>query len=144
MTPIALKDIPDNIRKFLMLITFTEGTDRDGKPYNCMFTHKYFTGYENHPNQKIKAGGITSTAAGRYQFLYRTWINLKLKDFSPENQDKGCIMLLKQRKAYDDIIAGNWESAIRKCNKEWASLPESPYGQPTHKMPECLKFLSNA
>lgn len=145
MTPIALKDIPDNVRKFLCLITYTEGTDKHGKPYNCMFGHKYFDDLSTHPNIKQPFGKNNfSTAAGRYQILYKTFKGLKMKDFSPESQDKGAIELIKGRKAYGDIISGDWESAINKCNKEWASLPNSPYGQPTHKMEDCLLFLKSA
>jgi lysozyme len=37
--------------------------------------------------------------------------------------------LLKSNKSLDDIKAGNFTSAIKKCNKIWASLPGSPYNQ---------------
>lgn len=141
MTPIALQGIPDNIKKFLMLVTFTEGTDKDKKPYQCLFTHQYFEGFEKHPNTKIKSGGITSSAAGRYQILFKTYEMLGGGDFSPESQDKLCIRLIKNRNAYNNIVSGDFEIAISKCNKEWASLPGSPYGQPTHKLSECLEFL---
>lgn len=145
MTPIALTGIADNVRKFLFLITYTEGTDLHGKPYTTLFGHGQFTDLSTHPNIRVPFGKTNfSTAAGRYQMLYKTWEGLKLPDFQPITQDKGCIALLKQRGAYKDILAGSWESAINKCNKEWASLPNSPYGQPTHKMDECLKFLESA
>lgn len=29
-----------------------------------------------------------------------------------------------------DIKNGDIKKAIEKCNKEWASLPNAPYGQP--------------
>lgn len=144
MTPIALKDIPDNVRKFLMLITFTEGTDRKGKPYNTLFGYKTFDSYDTHPNIRVPYGKTFSTAAGRYQILKKTFDSLKMKDFTPESQDRAAIQLLRRRGAYYDVLAGKWEDAINKCNREWASLPNSPYGQPTHKMPECLKFLETA
>lgn len=142
MTPIALQNIPDNVRKFLMLITFTEGTDLHGNPYNCLFNHGQFTDLSKHPNIKVPYGRTFSTAAGRYQILYKTYVGLKMKGFSPEEQDQACIDLIKGRKAYADVLAGDWEAAINKCNKEWASLPNSPYGQPTHSMQDALKFLS--
>lgn len=144
MTPIALKGIHDNIRKFLMLITFTEGTDRQKTPYNELFGFTNFVGYDKHPNIKIKASNYSSTAAGRYQILKGTAKMLKMPDFTPESQDLAAIQLIKQAKAYDDVIAGNWEAAIKKTNKVWASLPGSPYGQPTHKMSDALKFLKTA
>ena len=34
-----------------------------------------------------------------------------------------------RRGALADVINGNLVSAIQKCNKEWASLPGSPYNQ---------------
>lgn len=58
--------------------------------------HKQYGGADiadlsHHPNQAITAGGYTSTAFGRYQFLAKTWKaeadKLRLKDMSPANQD---------------------------------------------------------
>lgn len=143
MTPIALKNIPDNVRKFLMLITFTEGTDRQGTPYNELFGFSNFEGYDKHPEILIKASNYSTTAAGRYQILKNTAKMLKMKDFTPESQDLAAIQLIKNAKAYDDVVTGNWERAIGKTNKVWASLPGSPYGQPTHKMSDAIKFLNS-
>lgn len=143
MTPIANKNLPDNVKKFLMLITYTEGTDKYGKPYNTLFTHKTFNGYEKHPNIKVSAGKLISTAAGRYQILYRTYLDLGGGSFAPKAQDAMAVKLLKRRGALQLVSDGKFKEAILKCNREWASLPESPYGQPTHKMDECLKFINN-
>ena len=92
---------------------------------------------------RIDIATLSSTAAGAYQFLSRTWDALVrqygFKDFSPENQDKGAVALIIGRKALDDVIAGNIEQAIRKCNREWASLPGSPYGQPTRTLDQALE-----
>lgn len=147
MTPIAKKDLPDNVKKFLMLITFTEGTDRDKTPYNELFGFTNFTGYNNHPNILIKSRNYSSTAAGRYQILYPTWLYLKKKNkaltFSPENQDLMAVMLIKEQGAYDLILAGKFKEAIIKTNDCWASLPLSPYGQPTHKMEDAIKFINS-
>jgi muramidase (phage lysozyme) len=49
-----------------------------------------------------KNAGKTSTAAGRYQFLYSTWVDLwksqgkEPPPFTPENQDKAAILLAKR------------------------------------------------
>lgn len=147
MTPVALKGrIPINVEKFLMLITFTEGTDLHKKPYNCLYSHKYFEDFKTHPNQKIKAGKYTSTAAGRYQVLKGTFDDFVKKyptaQFTPEWQDEIAIFLLKRRKAYQLILDGKFKEAILACNREWASLPGSPYGQPTHDMNDALNFLN--
>jgi lysozyme len=131
----------DNMAAFLWMIRVCEGTSSaDG--YRVMFTRKLFDisdstlpsyQYKDHPNIANRGGGITSTAAGAYQFLYSTWKEcqkaLNLPDFSPLSQDKACIYLLKRRRAIDDIETGNFTSAINKCNREWASLPGSPYDQ---------------
>lgn len=93
-----------------------------------------------HPRTKVTAGRWTSTAAGRGQFLAGTWDALvaryRFPDFSPDCQDEGIVALIAGRKALDDVIAGRFESAVEKCNKEWASLPGSPYGQPTMTLDE--------
>ena len=122
----------DNIAAFLWMIRNCEGTAGPAG-YKTMFTGALFDSYADHPNIANKGGGLTSTAAGAYQFLYSTWQECKrqlgLADFSPESQDKACILLLKRRKALDDIKAGNFTVAVKKCNLEWASLPGSPYNQ---------------
>lgn len=143
MTPITLKGSPENVDKFLKLITWTEGTDRDGRPYNVLFGFKYFEGYDRHPGIVVKTANYSSSAAGRYQILKATAKMLKMADFTPESQDLAAIQLIKNAKAYDDVVAGRWEAAINKTNKVWASLPNSPYGQPVKKMADALKFLNS-
>jgi hypothetical protein len=111
-----------------------------------------FDSFADHPRKAITRtlGGkpITSTAAGRYQFLSRTWDECKkalsLPDFSPESQDRAAVFLIKRRGALQDVEAGRIEAAIRKCNREWASLPGSPYGQPTKTLAECLAVYHRA
>lgn len=142
MTPIAKKGLPANVEKFLKLITFTEGTDRQKTPYNELFGFTNFVGYSSHPNILIRSSNYSSTAAGRYQILKRTAKMLKMKDFTPESQDMAAIELIKQAGAYNFVLAGEWEKAIEKTNNVWASLPGSPYGQPTHKMKDAIKFLN--
>ncbi|WP_414604666.1 glycoside hydrolase family 104 protein [Stenotrophomonas sp. AR029] len=76
---------------------------------------------------------LASTAAGRYQFLSRTWGNLhrqlRLPDFGPLSQDKACIELIRGRRALDAVKAGQFDKAVALCSKEWASLPGAGYGQ---------------
>ena len=59
-------------------------------------------------------------------------------DFSPESQDKFAVWCIKRRGALDDVLAGRIETAVQKCAKEWASLPGSPYGQPTRTLEQAL------
>jgi muramidase (phage lysozyme) len=73
------------VRAALDTIGWAEG----GRSYNTLSGGGTFAGNQ-HPNRPITTGGYTSTAAGRYQFLYRTWIEIKdrlrLPDFSPVNR----------------------------------------------------------
>lgn len=140
-----------NMRAFLQAIRFGEGTYSE-KGYRTMFGGEQFTSYADHPRKKItrKLGNqtLTSTAAGAYQFLERTWDGLVkqygFNDFSPRNQDLGAVALIKGRKALDDVLAGRMESAVKKCALEWASLPGSPYGQPVVSMAKFRElYLAN-
>lgn len=140
-----------NIQAFLAVIRMGEGTS-DIRGYQRLYGGSNFDSFNAHPNKPItaKLGGksITSTAAGAYQFLYKTWQGLVKQygftDFSPDTQDQGAVGLIIGRKALDDLIAGNVVAAIRKCNKEWASLPESPYGQPVMTMEKAVKKFIQA
>jgi len=119
-----------NVQAFLMMIRTGEGT-ADAGGYSRLYGGGRFTSFADHPRQAVTANGITSTAAGAYQILARTWDGLGLPDFMPANQDRAAVMLIKRRGALADVIAGRLERAIAKCNREWASLPGAPYGQPT-------------
>lgn len=91
--------------------------------------------YDAHPNRLIPLPklGIKSSAAGRYQFLRGTWVGLAtelhLRDFSPVSQDRGCIQLLRECRAFTQIVGGNIEGAMHLARKTWASLPGAGYGQ---------------
>lgn len=126
-----------NVQAFLRVIRRGEGTaDADG--YRRIFGGRLFNSFADHPRIVVTASGYTSSAAGAYQFLASTWDEtariMKLGDFSPANQDRGAVGRLVFRRALDDVIAGRFEQAIKKCGREWASLPGSPYGQPTISM----------
>jgi lysozyme len=121
-----------NLKAFLIMIQYSEGTyGKDG--YRMLYGGSYFNDLSKHPNTPITKWGITSTAAGAYQILNRTWneiqAKLKLPDFSPLSQDKAAIELIRRRKALEDVMAGRFAQAIEKCKKEWASLPGAGYGQ---------------
>lgn len=126
-----------NLRAFLRMLRYGEGTGADDG-YRVMFGGERFDSFADHPRRKITKplGGkpITSTAAGAYQFLASTWDGLVRQygfaDFSPRNQDLGAVALILGRGALQDVLAGRFDEAVRRCNREWASLPGSPYGQP--------------
>lgn len=136
-----------NIAAFLMMIRHCEGTDgKDG--YRTLFSYQYFDDYSKHPNILIKANGYNSTAAGAYQINYPTWLDIQkrisLPDFSPASQDAAAIQLIKMQGAYNDVLAGNFEAAVNKCAARWASLPGSPYSQPTKALATAKQYYLNA
>ena len=123
----------------LDMIAWAEGTDRnigDGvrTGYNIIFTGATFSSFADHPRRIICSGGLCSSAAGRYQFLNTTWDGvaqaLNLSDFSPSNQEKGAIQLIKWRGALQDVEDGKIRRACEKLSWEWASIPPGRYGQP--------------
>lgn len=148
---IALQD--DNVRAFLVMLRHGEGTS-DGMGYSRMFGGAHFDSFADHPRKvntyKLGKSGktLSSTAAGAFQFLASTWDGLVKQygfpDFTPESQDLGAVALIKGRKALDDVIAGRFEAAVAKCNKEWASLPGSPYGQPVVTIEKAREIYKQA
>lgn len=136
-----------NVIAFLAVIRAGEGTsDPDG--YRRHFGGDLFDSFADHPRRAVTAGGYTSTAAGCYQFLARTWDSLVAQygfpDFSPACQDEGAVALIAGRGALPAVRAGRLAEAIRLCNREWASLPGSPYGQPTRTMVQAVKTYTAA
>lgn len=148
-TSIDLSNV--NLRAFLRTIRYAEGT-AGPEGYRTLFGGALFASFADHPRQAVTArlGGrsITSTAAGAYQFLARTWDEaaaaMNLPDFSPASQDIAAAFLIRRRGALADVYAGNFAAAVAKCAREWASLPGSPYGQPTKDMEQLAGvYLSN-
>lgn len=145
----GMYDLPLNARAFLDTLAYAEGTNDH---YNYIYSFETFTSYTNHPRKRICSGGICSTAAGRYQFLSKTWSSLAkdlgLTDFTPPSQEKATMEVIRRLGAYPAVAGSskyaNFSKAIRKLNKTWASLPGSPYGQPTHSMAQLWKAYKAA
>lgn len=92
------------------------------------------TDYSHHPNKLVRLSPtLSSTAAGRYQILYKYWViykaQLNLPDFSPLSQDLYAVQQLREQGALSLLTQGRFEEAVAKVNDIWASLPDSPYGQ---------------
>lgn len=135
-----------NVQAFLRVIRAGESS-QDDSAYTIMYGGGHFEAPPwEHPRTPVKAGAWTSTAAGAYQFLAKTWDGLVkqygFQDFSPANQDIAAVALISGRKALADVLAGRFEAAILKCNKEWASLPGSPYGQPVMTMAKAREIYT--
>lgn len=128
-----------NVCAFLSMLAWSEGTDNGrqatrNRGYDVLVGGGLFTDLSRHPAKLVRLSAkLASTAAGRYQFLSRTWgvlqKQLRLPDFGPLSQDKACIELIRGRKALPAVQAGQFDKAVALCAKEWASLPGAGYGQ---------------
>ena len=142
-----------NVLAFLDMLAWSEGTSTiresdDG--YNVLVGGGLFDDYSVHPEKLIRLPRlkISSTAAGRYQFLAGTWRaivrNYGFKGrFIPLAQDLACIKLLKECGAYPHIVAGRIREAIAAAAPIWASLPGAGYGQREHKLSQLLEIYAD-
>jgi muramidase (phage lysozyme) len=125
-------------------IAFAEGTkgrSKDG--YNVGFAYKIFSSCARHPDVNTCSGRYCSTASGRYQFLTTTWRGtvraIGATTFEPENQEKGAAYLIRNVRqatvpSNRALNATEFSTVMSKLAREWASLPGSPYGQPTKSL----------
>lgn len=137
-----------NRKAFLDTIAISEGTYGIGDDgYNVLVGSTVlkpllFTSYADHP--RVFNRDLNSTAAGRYQLLSRYFTvykaRLNLPDFGHASQDAIAIQQITECQAIDDVDAGLIYSAIKRCNRIWASFPGSPYGQATR----ATDYLANA
>lgn len=83
--------------------------------------------FSRHPNLLVRwrDGQPPSSAAGRYQFLRRTWDGLNMPDFSPRSQDLAAIKLMQGNGMMAHILRGDFQSAINAGSGTWASLPKA-------------------
>lgn len=132
-----------NIAAFTKVLRLAEGTEGQGG-YRACFGYKHtIADMSDHPavtgewrGERLSdamcanAGfgpGCVSSAAGAYQIIKGTWLNVRnelgLPDFSAASQDLAAIELIRRRGALEDVKAGRFADAVRKCRNEWASLP---------------------
>lgn len=141
-----------NERAFLDMIAYAEGTaGPDG--YRTMFGYRLFDSFADHPRQffeftNSRGETLRTSAAGRYQFLARTWDTLKkrlkLPDFGPESQDRAAIELIRERGALSDVRAGRVAAAVVKVAPVWASLPGAGYAQPERNLSALIATYTQA
>lgn len=124
-----------NVRRFLDVISQAEGTTG----YNTAFGGGTIPSLDDHPRQlhdftQTDGKANKTSAAGRYQFLQGTWDDvagkLGLTDFGPQSQDIAAVELLRRNGSLEPLLAGDFDTAIKKSGSTWASLPSSPYAQP--------------
>lgn len=142
------------LRAFLDMLAYSEGTDNGRQPtnnhgYDVIVGGKLFYDYSKHPGVYVKLNPrLTSSAAGRYQILEKFakhyMKQLRLPDFGPDSQDKIAIQLIKECKALDDIYAGRIHSAVYKCRSRWASLPGAGYGQHEQKVEKLIAVFKKS
>jgi len=151
MSDIADPEKRKNLKIFSDVVAMSEGANYNTLVGQGKF-NKAITDLGQHPN---KVGLVTadgpSTAAGRYQFVNRTWRGLAAKlgltDFSPESQDKAFIETLRQRGVLDMVLNGDFEGAARKpgMGNEWQSLPTgSSPNQGKHSWDAFRKMVETA
>lgn len=134
-----------NVVAFLRVIRQGE-SNQNQDAYTIRFGGSHFDAPPwAHPREAITVGRLTSTAAGAYQFLWRTWSALVTQygfpDFSPQCQDEAAVALIAGRKALELVKEGRFHEATARCAPEWASLPGSQYGQPTQKIAQALEVF---
>lgn len=130
-----------NVRAMLDVIAACEGTDGP-QGYRTLFGGSLVDSLADHPRRVITrpVGGrpLSSSAAGRYQFLRATWDEVRVRyglpSFEPQWQDAAAVALIERRGALQHVRAGRLDEAIARLRLEWASLPGSPYGQPVKTM----------
>lgn len=142
-----------NVLAFLDMIAWAElGDDylgRSDNGYNVIVTGidgklELMDDYLVHPfaggrvSKLVNSRGLTSNAAGRYQFMLKHWVHyrdlLNLPDFGPLSQDRWAMQLVRERRALSDVKAGRFVEAVSKCRNIWASLPGAGYNQREHKI----------
>ena len=154
---IALSGTSPKVKAFLKMIRWAEGTDGvDG--YRTQYTGAKFNDFSDHPRvilcAEFEGEKLCSNASGAYQFKDDTYDEkakkLKLKDFSPKNQDLAAIDLLNDVDAIALIEKDDIAGAIAKASPIWASLPKydgdlhGAYGQSVKPMKSLLqRFKEN-
>jgi len=155
-----------NTRAFLTLIRTAEADGNKPLDYNAQFGGGVFTensykeapdDYKTHPNKVISAWGLSSSAAGAYQIMGYTWFNTikplnKPLSFSPMEQDRAAITLIKEQEKYNPdtktglfqmINNGDYSTAMKLLNSTWTSFPGSKKN-PLITNEEADKIYNNA
>lgn len=145
----AMLNVP-NVQKFLGMIAQAEGTVKNG--YATAFGGGKLSSLADHPRTlhgftETNGNKNKTSAAGRYQFLRKTWDDLKSKyelpDFGARSQDIGAVALLAQSGALNHVLKGDFTSAVKKAGTIWASLPSSPYAQNKRSWSDVNRMLGN-
>ena len=116
-----------NVKAFLHVIRQGE-TDQTDRAYVQVNGQPDLTSLAQHPYYNIPTTR-GARASGAYQFLGTTWAEVAERypqdcaDFSVYAQDFGAVVKINDRGALKDVLNADISAAIRKCRKEWTSLP---------------------
>lgn len=142
-----------NCIAFLDMTGKSEGADYDSLFGDSPKHPNKFSDFRDHPNvphkYTNKAGKeIITTAAGRYQFIHSTWVNLKnklsLPDFGHHSQDIGALELLSEKDVLQKLIDGDFAAALEAGKEIWASLPGANDNQPEHTIADVTNWYQQA
>ncbi|OGB30168.1 MAG: hypothetical protein A3I16_15345 [Burkholderiales bacterium RIFCSPLOWO2_02_FULL_66_35] len=91
------------------------------RPYHVMYGHDYVWTLDVHPNRCESIGqgpnrGNCSTAAGRYQLLYSTWLELAARYHPQRTDDPLDATGLSFAPEYQDLVVHAWLSEGRWGN----------------------------
>ena len=153
-----------NLQAFLRMIRAGETSASNDEAYCALFGWKpgngvAFSDLTHHPRKAIKSPWGWTSAAGAYQAMAKvegvvttdTWDGFvqwcagqgHQPMFGRLDQDLFAVWCIAvRRKALDDVLAGRVDHAIARCCQEWASLPGSPYGQPTRTLAQALSVYA--
>ncbi len=153
-----------NVKAFLDAIATFESAVGDAG-YVMLYGGGEFEDFRDHPGNLgwggvrlpdelcAKAGlgaGCVSTAAGRYQITRTTWNRLRrshgdtLPDFSPASQDTAATILLGEEGALQPLEAGDFDEALVRARRIWASMPAAGYGQREHSVDKWREAYTDA
>lgn len=125
--------VPDDLRYNRQIMAFMrvirEGESSQGpEAYYMMNGGELMADLSRHPN-RIGRGG-TSTAAGAYQIVFKTWDAIRKmrglsEEFSPVNQERVALGVLAYVGAVNHVMAGRLRDAFAAASKDagWTSLP---------------------
>lgn len=133
---VAATDLPSEQQAFLNTLAGPESAGKYNVRYNGTAQGATFDPTQGHPQIAVPtSGGLTSDAAGRYQFLSSTYkpiaAKLGLTGFSPADQDHAAMDLASttyQQSTGRDLGAdlkegGHGTQITQALNKVWPSLP---------------------
>ena len=112
-----------------------------------MFGGKTFESLKKHPYVINSASGLSSDAAGKYQFLSTTYKKHNMPDFSEKSQDLAAIKEIQQ--AGVDINGPLTPEVIDRLADIWASFPglatgTSKYGQGGKSFDQLMDYYRTA